>query len=84
MRSTPMSARARSSYDQGTHARALAGNATRVLASRERLPFATFTERQVLTMTGWDVTQVTTVATRDAARARLAEARATFHRTTVR
>jgi hypothetical protein len=71
----------RSVYDQNRAPRALADTALNVRAHRERLPYATFRERQVLTMGAWDATADDTLTGRQAARARLAHARATFAHT---
>jgi hypothetical protein len=74
---------ARSGHDHTRPARALASTALNVRASQERLPWASFRERQVLTMTGWDDTTSNPVG-RAAQRARLEQARATFTTTHVR
>lgn len=74
-----MSERTRSRYDHNRPASALASSALNVRVTRERLPFATFQDKQVLTMSGWDAAPTD----REAARARLAHARATFRRTYV-
>lgn len=79
-------------YDRGTVSRhdhnvvPGAQTALNVRASKERLPFATWETRMVLTMPGWDGSPrtSTTVADRAAARERLAVARATFRRVAVR
>lgn len=71
-------------YDKGTTSKhdhnvvPGAQSALNVRASKERLPFATWETRLVANMAAWDDTRPTSVSDREAARARLAEARATF------